>query len=71
MSHLSSLACSLVDLKDSGCGTVVEHMPHDSEVVGLKLAGSWEFLILLSFPFRHTLSVLNQVPQGRASQLVT
>ena len=37
-------------MKGGGCNAAVENMPHESEVMGLNLAGSW-FFLLLSVPF--------------------
>ena len=54
------------------CSTVVEHMPHNQEVVHLSPARCWAFFLLLSFStFLHQWSVLNQVPQGGASLIVS
>ena len=48
-----------------GCGTAVEHMPCNQEVVGSEPVGGWTFFLLQSFPtFLYQRS--NQVPQEGA-----
>ena len=46
-----------------GCSTGIEHSSHNQQIVGLNLSGCRAFLI-------PQWSVLNQIPQGGASQIV-
>ena len=53
----------------SGCSTAVEHIPWDQKVVGLNAAPRRAFSF--SFFLYLLLGLLNQVPRGGASQLIT